>query len=257
MAEWPIASVLKTEVPQGTVSSNLTPSANSRIVMLQGLPNIKERLDYIDLRIRELDQIPCQIDITTNKRTTKYQMVCDELSCLRNECYTLNKLIASTVDYYVSIGFEKICDVRIASDFNSKWKYVNINHELLYSEHTSWVYFIVDDKTIVKVGETGVPLGIQKVDNSQPLASTKNRLGRLANMHDAATDTRIRKHLRESVKANRVSIWAKKCPIEIHQIELIDSKLSLKKTYHKELELALLDHMSSYWYHPILNPTRK
>jgi hypothetical protein len=61
------------------------------------------------------------------------------------------------INSYLKDGFEKVCDV---IQTYGEWKYTNINRELMYYTHTSWVYFIVENEEIVKCGETGNPLGI-------------------------------------------------------------------------------------------------
>lgn len=67
-------------------------------------------------------------------------------------------------------GFKKVCDVVALKD--KTWRYKNINKDLMYSDHTSWVYAIVLGKSIVKIGETGVPLGIKNHDRTSTVRNS-------------------------------------------------------------------------------------
>ena len=71
------------------------------------------------------------------------------------------------------------------------------------------------------------------------------------------TDQRIREELKESVLAGKVSLWAKDCPIAVETIQFGNTELLLKKTFHKELELLLLDYMTKNGHWPRLNSCRK
>jgi hypothetical protein len=94
----------------------------------------------------------------------------------RNREKTLN------INEYINDGFEKVCDV---TNYGVDWMYKNINKDLMYSDHNSWVYFIVENETIVKCGETGNPLGIPEQRGYlweypiQPVGNSKSRFGRL------------------------------------------------------------------------------
>jgi len=50
--------------------------------------------------------------------------------------------------------FERVCDVSKNSSDDS-WFYDNVNEEIMFSQHRSWVYFIVVDNEIVKTGLHG------------------------------------------------------------------------------------------------------
>lgn len=84
------------------------------------------------------------------------------------------------ISSYLCDGFKKVCDVRIN---NNIWYYENIDTELMFSDHCSWIYAIVDQNTIIKIGETSRPLGILPKSKKtsidiQPLTGSKSRLGR-------------------------------------------------------------------------------
>ena len=100
----------------------------------------------------------------------------------------------------------------------------------MFSPHNSWVYFIVDGDTIVKVGETSQPLGIESEYHNQPITGTKSRLGRYRKGDQ--TDTYIRNELVESVKNNQVSIWARKCELKVIN-EIQDKITSEILKFHK------------------------
>jgi hypothetical protein len=166
---------------------------------------------------------------------------------------------------YESEGFEKVCNVKTAAD--RSWKYHNINRELMFSPHNSWVYFIVDNFEIVKIGETGNPLGIwpknknsafyELLEEVQPITGTTGRLGRLRGMKDN-TDGWIRNCLYESAKRGHISIWAKKCEIieKITKIGGIEKTIFI--TSHKHQEVLYLDHVkNTTGDYPRLNEMRK
>jgi hypothetical protein len=129
----------------------------------------------------------------------------------------------------------------------------------MFCDHKSWVYFIVEDEGIVKIGETGNPLGIKnsrgqyRYFEDQPISGTKSRLGRLARFgNDNDTDGRIRRDLKESVDQGKVSIWARKCEIKDHEVMIGGKMVNTKITFHKELELQYIDIIFPY-----LNQGRK
>lgn len=148
------------------------------------------------------------------------------------------------INSYIDDGFEKVCDV-----FNnySDWCYQNINEELMFSPHKSWVYFIVENETIVKCGETGNPLGIAEQRNQdwrwplQPVGSSACRLGRLRK--GDGTDSYIRRSLKESINRGvGVSIWVKKCQIYYSNEKINGVITPIDTTVHKQLEQMYLNH---------------
>ena len=149
------------------------------------------------------------------------------------------------INNYIADGFVKIADVQ--NLVNLKWKLVNKNVEYLYSDHTSWVYMVVVGKEIVKIGETGNPLGIRmkRGERDQPVIGTTNRFGRLrgygravANATD--TDCNIRYELREEVSAGKVSLWAKKCKQKTIKELIGGVEQTIHLSSHKNIEHAYL-----------------
>lgn len=174
----------------------------------------------------------------------------------------MSKTEACNIKHYISDGFQKVCDVKHRyQKGDNEWYYFNINQDLMYDNHKSWIYFIVNDKKIFKVGETGNPLGIRKTKDNwlrevQPLKATTNRFGRLASMPDR-TDGRIRTELKESVHKGLVSLWARRCEIKVEKILIAGKMIPTAKTFHKELEMQYLDYMAANGYWPVLNQLRK
>lgn len=158
-----------------------------------------------------------------------------------------------SIKHFQKWGFEKVADVAIWR--NDLWLFKNIDQSLMYSDHTSWVYLIVVNGIIYKVGETGNPLGIKSKTHAQPVASTKCRMGRLANVTSSHTDTdvRLRRALKESVQQGLVEVWAYKCPIQTQTLW----EMEIKQTIHKSLELALLEHLHSLGTWPAGNQALK
>jgi hypothetical protein len=172
----------------------------------------------------------------------------DEYAKLRNKVKNIN--------HYLDDGFIKMCEVQPDSSTRGHWYYKNINREQMFSNHRSWVYFIVDGETVMKVGETGNPLAIIKRNSPQPYYATTNRFGRLAYWQDS-TDGNIKEYLYESVKKNQVSLWARRCDVIDRKIIIGGQERYTKTTFHKELELQYLDYMASKFYSPPLNVGRK
>ena len=168
---------------------------------------------------------------------------------------------AENINHYKTLNWQKVCKV---NDNSGRWYYSEINTDLMFSEHRSWVYAITVNDTIVKIGESGQPLGIQgswSYDNSdwetQPKTGTKSTLGRYRN--GDGTDSRIRENLSEEVNSDdqTVEIYAIKCPVIDHQFDLNGKLVTIKAAIHKDLEKSLMDY---YVYHtgtlPALNPHR-
>lgn len=144
---------------------------------------------------------------------------------------------------YVQDGFVKVCEV--CEDHKGHWYYKNIDKEVMYADHNSWVYFIVVGNEIVKCGETGNPLGIRLNQKEygrelQPIKGTTSRMGRLRN--GDGTDTYIRKELCEHVANDQVSIWARRCDKVQTTITIAGKPHITKLSIHKDLELDYLRH---------------
>lgn len=164
------------------------------------------------------------------------------------------------VNTYINDGFQKVCDVETYC--GSEWKYKNINKELMFSSHTSWVYFIVENETIVKCGETGNPLGIPETRTynwgpTQPIGSSKCRFGRLR--RGDGTDSYIRQELRNSIESgNIVSLWAKKCKLHVLNESLGGVVRQVDTSIHKHLEQMYLEHFKNEAGRlPVLNKASK
>lgn len=151
-------------------------------------------------------------------------------------------------------GFQKVCDVR--EEGYSRWCYTHINQELMFDLHRSWVYAITLDDVIVKLGETGNPLGI-KMSDGQPKLGSQCRLGRYRN--GDGTDNYIRRELHHYLNNNhRVSFWAKKCPIKTLSESIAGESIMVSNTIHKSLELAYLQYFQdSIHCLPMLNKSHK
>jgi hypothetical protein len=148
---------------------------------------------------------------------------------------------------FVDDGFSKVCDVVVSHD---GWRYKNIDKNLMFSAHRSWVYFIVKGSTIVKVGETGNPLGIEEYwlngdYELQPITSTKCRFGRLRK--GDGTDLYIRESLRDFIKSGgNVSLWAKKCKTVVVNESIGGQVKSVFTSKHKSLEEEYLKYFKTY-----------
>lgn len=161
---------------------------------------------------------------------------------------------ALTVEHYLEDGFERVCDVRRTWD--NKWWYTAIRQDLMYRDHRSWIYFIVVDGTIEKVGETGQPLGIRTSSDEQPRTGTKSRFGRYRSGHE--TDQWIRQQLWLETGEHRVSLWARACPIVLQKFSVGRSSCLAGTHCHKDLEIAYLDYMwREAGTRPRLNTVRK
>jgi hypothetical protein len=153
------------------------------------------------------------------------------------------------INNYKIDGFQKVCDITLKLDNHNHWYYENINYQVMYDTHRSWVYFIVEDNEIIKVGETGNPLGIQKVEfwwDQQPLSGSKCRIGRYIN--GDGTDESIREQLFESMhkKLNSYSFWAKKCNYISLPFTIWGNPYTTNATIHKDLEKQYLDFIKTH-----------
>ena len=163
------------------------------------------------------------------------------------------------INNYIQDGFYKIADAKeeLGTD---KWSLIN-QHEDLYSEHRSWVYMIVDGDEIVKLGETGNPLGIKKKYDDQPIIGTQCRFGRLRGYGNPRmtddTDVRIRTHLQESVEQGTVSLYAKKCEERIVTETIAGKTVEIKLQSHKDIEQQMLFYMEAHHRLPRLNAAKK
>ena len=164
-----------------------------------------------------------------------------------SEKVDINREKIFNIKTYINDGFEKVCDVLPLQ--SKEWVYSQINKDLMFSEHRSWVYFLVIDNSIVKCGETGNPLGIPSKyrfrNEIQPITGTKSRFGRLRKQ-PGDTD----EYLRESVipyvlNGHKVSLWAKKCPIINKQVIIAGETKTVTSTMHKDLEIMYLEYFKN------------
>jgi hypothetical protein len=179
-------------------------------------------------------------------------MTAEQLDAYRSQILDIKK--------FKKDGFKQVCDVD--SPLGVGWNYKNIDTSLMFSEHNSWVYMIVLDNIVVKVGETGNPLGISEYyvygnSEAQPRSGSKSRLGRLRK--GDSTDAYIREHLRPYIKNGyTVSIWAKKCPIRMLTESISGNEWNVQTQIHKSLELAYLTYFQNKLGQlPMLNKAHK
>lgn len=165
----------------------------------------------------------------------------------------------SHVNYYTE--FQRVC--RIYCTSSSNWFYTDIDCDLMYSDHRSWVYLIVVDGIVYKIGETGNPLGIRGIEwttqggphEYQPSPHSSNRLGRYRK--GCGTDQHCRLSLEQHILSGHlVEFWAYKCPELNSQPIILGGELgfSVRSQMHKQLELKLLSHFVQHMGHlPYLN----
>lgn len=173
---------------------------------------------------------------------------------LINPLGTVNQLDLSKITSWPT--FKKVCNVW--SRTGVTWDYRNIDRDLMYADHQSWVYFIVVDGIIYKVGETSLPLGIENRDK-QPLCSTTNRFGRYRSHRDKSrddTDQVIRYALKSRVVAGQVELWAMKCEEVETTFRLGGSKITVSATVHRPLEKRILDLILENGHWPAGNKVR-
>jgi hypothetical protein len=139
--------------------------------------------------------------------------------------------------------FKRVCKI---VDYQGEWYYQHIDKSIMYDSHTSWVYAIVVNGVIWKIGASGVPLGI-RTNDAQPKKGTKCRFGRYrahkgSNGKDD-TDEYCRDQLRSTIKDlnNCVEFWAMKCPVVKQTINVGYDTIELNAAFHFELEKRILN----------------
>ena len=170
------------------------------------------------------------------------------------------------INHYLQDGFYRIADVEPQLGNATKWNFIN-QHPDLYSEHRCWVYMIVDGNEVVKIGETGQPLGIRKIRDDQPQTTSRCRFGRLRGAGDLKsfdmdgvpkdTDVRIRTKLQESVGQGTVSVYAKQCEERIIEGTIGGKKMSTKLQANKDMEKQIIAYMKFHARLPLLNQSSK
>lgn len=170
------------------------------------------------------------------------------------------KFTADNINHYTTMDFKKVCKV---NENSGKWYYSEIDKDIMFADHRSWVYVITLSQIIVKAGETEQPLGIKGSRNCdpksweiQPITGTRSRLGRYRN--GDGTDRRIREHLYNDIKKGKtVEIYAYKCPIVSHVYNINGKLITINSAVHKGVEKSFLDYfVENTGSLPILNPTR-
>jgi len=154
-------------------------------------------------------------------------------------------------------GFKRVCKI---VDYQGEWYYQHIDKSIMYDGHTSWVYAIVVNGIIYKIGASAVPLGIRTNNDAQPKKGTKCRFGRYrahkgSNGNDD-TDEYCRDQLRSIIKDldNCVEFWAMKCPVIKQTIDIGYDTVELDAAFHFELEKRILnDIVRLTGSRPILN----
>jgi hypothetical protein len=146
--------------------------------------------------------------------------------------------------HFSELDWRRVCRVKSKEH---EWYYEDINNEVMFSEHRSWVYIITVNGKIFKIGETGNPLGIRgnysndSFKECQPKLGTKCRLGRYRRSGDS--DENIRQQLKNETRDpdTLVEFWAHKCKEESHKMVIAGMPLTIKYQIHKSLEKELIN----------------
>jgi predicted DNA-binding transcriptional regulator AlpA len=169
---------------------------------------------------------------------------------------------ATSIHHYKNLNWVKVCDVnQTVGTSGFEWYYSNIDTNVMFDTHTSWVYALTENSQILKIGETGHPLGISgswsydKISwEDQPKKGTTCRLGRYR--AGDSTDARIRNALINRIN-NNIEFWAIKCPVISHKFDFLSETKSFEGHIHKQLEKALLDYFEkNVGRYPELNQGR-
>ena len=162
------------------------------------------------------------------------------------------------INNYINDGFSKVCDVIIHPERDDYWYYKNVDENFVGPDHKSWIYFIVKDDNIIKCGESGNPLLLEKYHDSDLRfkKGSKSRLGRY--MVGDQTDECIRQKLCEDVKQGKITIWAKKCKVTSSKVVVMGEESIVERSIHKDLEMVYLNHfITEYGQLPLLNKSIK
>lgn len=164
--------------------------------------------------------------------------------------------VTMDISTHVPDGFVHLCDVDIRSSIY-RWRYININQSYMFDDHNSWIYAITLDNEIVKIGETGNPLGHRTSRaQSHPLTGTKGRISRY--ISGDGTDQDIRESLDADLKAGKkVSFWVKKCELVGGLVNYLGQQEIVYAKIHKDMEMLYLDKINETGGLPILNKARK
>lgn len=159
---------------------------------------------------------------------------------------------------YIMDGFNFVCNVDNIRSDECKWIYENIDLSIMYDIHSSWVYKIVVDDFIFKIGETSKPLGYRTSQNQiQPSPGTKGRLSRYTT--GDTTDLEIRKSSVPYMNANHtISFWAKKCEIVKYSTVINGISSIVEGATQKHQEMMYLENFIKRTGHlPLWNKNKK
>tara|TARA_B110000858_G_C17625460_1_gene391008 strand:+ start:66 stop:755 length:690 start_codon:yes stop_codon:yes gene_type:complete len=205
----------------------------------------------------------------------KRTKVVNKSSCEPLEKLFRNSGIADWISKAKAVKYKRVFKTLIDEGFEhiatpvcretGQWKLTKVNESLLYSDHRSWVYCIVqwvdDVPVVVKLGETGVLLGLKTLKGTLK-ASTSNRFGRLCNQKqtdsESDTDNYIRNMLEFFVKQGNIELYARKLDI-IEREECVGGiKRIVRAAIHKNVEEHYLDYIvDKTGKLPRLNKARK
>ena len=168
---------------------------------------------------------------------------------VKDNVVSINSMHSLHISNFIQEGFQHVADVKEQTYYeDTNWELVNYNEQLLFSNHNSWVYVIVEDDTVVKLGESGQPLAIQGPRTFMK-AGTQSRFGRLishgwAHPSSNDTDSRIRGVLKESASQGKVSLYALKCEKVETTYQVLGQERTIYMQVHKDLEKAYLSRLS-------------
>jgi hypothetical protein len=138
-------------------------------------------------------------------------------------------------------GFFKAADVNFIEDsVVCAWEFTNISSRASVEE-PCWVYCVVVDDEIAKLGETGLKLFELDEQRQCVGTGTQSRMGRLR--RGSGTDRNIREALFYEVCDNRVSIWATKCKYTVITESVLGEEVDHIVGNHKQLESMYIKHI--------------
>jgi hypothetical protein len=161
------------------------------------------------------------------------------------------------VSDYIIDGFKLVCRVKNSSS-QYEWNYENVDTSILFKNHRSWVYLIVVDDIVFKIGETANPLGIKTSWSSiQPKTGSQSRLGRYRK--GDATDEDIRISARPYLTAGcKIEFWAKECEIVKSDVIVCGSVCTVEAATQKSQEMAYLNNfINEVGILPMWNKSKK
>ncbi len=147
------------------------------------------------------------------------------------------------IDHYIDLGFEfkRVCKIK-STRIGNEWVYYDIDESVMFSTHRSWVYAITRLDTILKIGESGNPLGIKSNRSAgQPAYGTHSRFGRYRK--GGSSDKKVRNMFRRQTQdSTGLTLYAIACPEIDYSINVLNEVKIIKAQIHKQLEKFLLDY---------------